>query len=253
MKRIVNHNLILGMKRLFLLTLLTLFLLTTTAFATTPAPAKNFIWKTVTVEEYTRLVVSNIEANVVYINNPDSVGFLNIRGEESIMDKFKISVKDSVLNIKNPSLKGIDNSLLMIYIYSPKIKSIDLTGGVVFETYEPLVRKEMDLSISGGSQIIINKLDCETLKVSLLTGSGDVLVKGTASEAKYSIIGGGEIRADAMSATNVKASLKGNGNIGCYAVKNLKVSIMGSGNIYFRGKPEIKSTIIGTGNVKSLD
>lgn len=239
------------MKRQLLYVLLSLFLFNMAAFAV--APAKNFIWKTVKVDAYTKLVVSNIEANVVYVYRPDSVGFLNIRGEESIMDKFKITVKDGVLNIKNPSLKGIDNSLLMIYIYSPNISNIDLTGGVVFETYEPLVRSEMDLSISGGSQIIINKLDCETLKVSLLTGSGDVLVKGTAAEAKYSVIGGGEIRADAMVATNVKASIKGNGNIGCNAEKNLKVSIFGSGNIYFKGKPEVKSTIIGTGNVKSLD
>jgi hypothetical protein len=204
------------------------------------------------VESYNKIVVSHVQANVVYKNNPDSAGFVNIYGEENIVHLLDVSTKKQTLSIKNINAANTEHGLLMIYVYSPDIENIDITGAVIFETSEPLKRLNMKLAISGSGQIKIRNLECTTLKVSLLTGSGDVLVKGKADEASFSVVGGGEIRADNLVAQTAKCKLIGNGNIGCHATKLLKATITGVGNIYYSGNPEVKSTIIGTGNVKPL-
>jgi hypothetical protein len=204
------------------------------------------------VENYTKLVVSNVKANVVFVNEPDSAGFVKIFGEENIIQLVDVSCLKHTLTIKTANMKSNEHGLLMIYVYSSDIQTIDLTGGVIFDTNDPIKQASMKLAITGDGQINIPHLECEKLNVSLL-GGGDVLVGGKATEASYTVVGGGEIRADRMIIKTASAKLIGNGNIGCYVSKLLKVTITGVGNIYYRGKPEVKSTIIGTGNVRALE
>lgn len=207
------------------------------------------------VDNFKKLTVSHVKANVIYSTNPDSAGIVKIYGEENIvhlLDVVSNPEKES-LSFKYVNMANVENGLLMIYVYAPAINVIDITGSVIVECKDEIKSQNLKLAISGSGQIKMTNLDCNELKVSLLTGSGDVLVKGKAVEAKYSVVGGGEIRADELVASNASCSLKGNGNIGCNVQKMLKASIFGTGNIYYRGKPEVKSTIIGTGNVKPLD
>jgi len=206
------------------------------------------------VGAYKKVSVSNVRCNVVYKNIPDSVGFVRILGEENIVHLLDVSVNKEELSIKKINMANIDNGLLMIYVYSSAIENIDLTGAVIFESYDAMKKDLMKLAISGSGQIKLHKLDCKELKASLLTGSGDLLLKGTAENAHFSVVGGGEIRADNFVVSNTAfCKLVGNGNIGCNVSKLLKATITGVGSIYYKGKPEIKSTIIGTGNVKALD
>lgn len=204
------------------------------------------------VESYNKLLVSHVKSNVVYINHPDSAGFVRIYGEENIVHLLDVSVSKQTLSIKKINMANIENGLLMIYVYSPAIHTVDLTGGVIFETNEQVKQSEMKLAISGDAQIKISNLECDKLKVSLL-GGGDLYVKGIAKEASYSVVGSGEVRADNLQAQTASAKLTGNGNIGCNVTKLLKSTIMGVGNIYYKGKPEVKSTILGTGNLKALE
>lgn len=204
------------------------------------------------VDSYNKLVVSNIKANVIYLDEPDSAGYVRIHGEENIVNLIEVSTKKEALTLKTKNIKSKEHGLLMIYVYSPKIQSIDLTGGVIFETNDPMKRSEMNLAITGNGQIQIHKLDCDKVKISLIGSNGDVFIAGQAKEATYSVVGDGEIRADKFAVQSASAKLIGNGNIGCNVSKLLKATITGVGDIYYRGKPEIKSTIIGTGNLKAL-
>lgn len=207
------------------------------------------------VDNFKKLEVSHVKANVIYSNNPDSAGMVRIYGEENIVHLLDVvsDPKKEELSIKYINMANVENGLLMIYVYSPAIEVIDITGSVIVESKDAISAQHLKLAISGSGQIKMTNLDCNELKVSLLTGSGDVLIKGKAVDAVYSVVGGGEIRADELFASNASCRVKGNGNIGCNVDKMLKASIFGVGNIYYRGKAEVKSTIIGTGNVKKLD
>jgi hypothetical protein len=243
------------MKRISILSIIAICLLQVSLFAQFGKKVvgnNKYITLRMDVESYNKIVVSNVKATVVYLNKPDSANYVNVYGEENIVHLLDVSTNKQTLTIKNINMANTEHGLLMIYVYSPKIENIDLTGSVVFQTSEVMKRNEMKLAITGSGQIILPALECNLLKVSLLTGSGDVLLKGNAEEARYSIVGGGEIRADGLVAQNATCKLIGNGNIGCHAVKLLKATLTGVGNIYYKGKPEIKSTIIGTGNLKPL-
>lgn len=215
----------------------------------------HYIQKIKKVDDFKKLVVNHVKANVIYSNNPDSAGMVRIYGEENVVNLLDITSdeKQEKLSIKYINMANVENGLLMIYVFSPEIELVDITGGVIVESTDKISSLQLKLAVSGSGQIKMTNLDCNKLTVSLLTGSGDVLVKGKAVEAKYSVIGGGEIRADELLAANAGCSLKGNGNIGCNVDKLLKVSIWGNGNIYYKGNAEVKSSIIGKGNVKKLD
>lgn len=215
----------------------------------------HYIQKIKKVGDFKKLVVNHVKANVIYSNNPDSAGMVRIYGEENVVNLLDITSdeKQEKLSIKYINMANVENGLLMIYVFSPAIELVDITGGVIVESTDKIESQQLKLAVSGSGQIKMTNLDCNKLTVSLLTGSGDVLVKGKAVEAKYSVIGGGEIRADELLAANAGCSLKGNGNIGCNVDKLLKVSIWGNGNIYYKGNAEVKSSIIGKGNVKKLD
>ncbi|MFZ4456300.1 MAG: GIN domain-containing protein [Bacteroidales bacterium] len=200
---------------------------------------------------YNKLVVSNVKANVIYLDEADSAGIVKIYGEENIVSLIDVSSEKQVVTIKTKGMKSNEHGLLMIYVFCSKIQTIDLTGGVIFETNDPIKQSVMKLAVTGSGQIQIHNLTCDNLKISVL-GNGDVFVGGKSKEANFSVVGDGEIRADKFEVETLSTKLIGNGNIGCTATKLLKATITGVGNIYYRGKPEIKSTIIGTGNVKPL-
>ncbi|MDD2798819.1 MAG: DUF2807 domain-containing protein [Bacteroidales bacterium] len=243
------------MKRitLFLVFVFTLFTVNLFAqFGKKITGSNKYVHITHKVDAYNKLLISNVKANIVYFNNPDSVGFVRIYGEDNIVDLLEVGTQKMTLRIKTKGMKSNEHGLLMIYVYSSDIQTIDLTGGVIFETSDPMKQKEMKLAISGDSQIKIPNLECDKLKISLI-GGGDVLIGGKSSEASYSLVGNGEIRADKFKVQTLSTKLIGNGNIGCNVSKLLRVTITGVGNIYYRGAAEIKSTIIGTGNVRKLD
>lgn len=203
------------------------------------------------VGEYNKLVVSNVKANIVYLDEADSAGIVKIYGEENILPLIEVLSEKQTVTIKAKGLKSNEHGLLMIYVFCAKIRTIDLTGGVIFETNDPITQPEMKLAVTGGGQILIHKLNSDKLKISVL-GNGDVYVGGKSKEGSFSVVGDGEIRADNFVTETLSAKLFGNGNIGCNATKLLKATITGVGNIYYKGNPELKSTIIGTGNLKQL-
>lgn len=215
----------------------------------------HYIQKIKKVSDFKKLIVNHVKTNVIYSNNPDSAGYVRIYGEENVVNLLDITSdeKKESLAIKYINMANVENGLLLIYVFSPEISLVDITGGVIVESKDKITSQDLKLAVSGSGQIRMTNLDCNKLTISLLTGSGDVFVKGKTVEAKYSVIGGGEIRADELFASNAGCSLKGNGNIGCNVDKLLKASIWGVGNIYYKGNAEVKSSIIGSGNVKKLD
>ena len=73
----------------------------------------------------------------------------------------------------------------------------------------------------------------------IVSGSGDVNIKGSAQSAMLTVNGSGDISADKLVATNVTATVSGSGDISCYASKQLDAKVSGSGDIEYKGSPSV--------------
>ena len=73
----------------------------------------------------------------------------------------------------------------------------------------------------------------------IVSGSGDVNIKGAAKWAALTVNGSGDISADKLAATEVIATVSGSGDISCYASKQLDAKVSGSGDIEYKGSPSI--------------
>ena len=73
----------------------------------------------------------------------------------------------------------------------------------------------------------------------VISGSGDVNLKGSAQKATLAVNGSGDISADKLTATNVVATVSGSGDISCYASKQLDAKVSGSGDIEYKGSPSV--------------
>jgi hypothetical protein len=92
-------------------------------------------------------------------------------------------------------------------------------------------------------------LDTDEL-ASVLTGSGDIELRGKATEASYQLTGSGDIKADEMESNLGSAKVTGSGDIELHASSDLTANVTGSGDIICYGNPkkqQIKTT--GSGDV----
>lgn len=203
-------------------------------------------------DDFDRIKIGS-SVNVIYHQNPDSAGIIRIYCEENIKDNVRTTVKKGLLTIKVSDVKTDDFGVVILHVYSSYLTEVENNGSGVFETSGKLKGAEVFFSIVGNGQIKAEKLEYNIVNGKLLTGSGDMLLKGDCNTAVLAVTGSGEIRAHDLKSRDAKCTITGNGNIGCYATKKLNTLITGSGNIYYNGNPEVKKRVIGSGRVNSLD
>ena len=191
--------------------------------------------------------------NVVYIQNPDSAGTVNIKVESSVLENLSIKSEDGELSLKLKGLGKKDYGIILVEIYSSSLSRVENDGGGVFESHQPVKATELYLGVSGEGQIKMDYINCDILKAKVALGEGDLLLKGVAHRVDYSVLGGGEIRAHDMKSEEANCAITGNGNIGCHVLKKLSATITGAGNVYYEGNPEISKKGIGKGKVLPID
>lgn len=212
----------------------------------------DYVRVTKKVEDFHKVKLSN-SFNVVYVQNPDSAGIVNIKIESSILEKLSVKSEKGELSLKLKGLGKKDFGIILVEIYSSSLSRVENDGGGVFESHESVKAPELYLGISGSGQIKMDLIDCNILKAKVAAGDGDMLLKGVADHADYSILGGGEIRAHGVKSDDANCVITGNGNIGCNVSKKLTATITGAGNVYYEGNPEISKKGIGKGKVLPIN
>ncbi|MDH5380232.1 MAG: DUF2807 domain-containing protein [Cyclobacteriaceae bacterium] len=183
----------------------------------------------------------------IKIGNTTSV---ELEGDE--LDKIETEVEGKTLKIRREKSWGSWNSDdLTIYITTPELNAIKLSGSskVIVES---LVKAEnMDISISGSGKIE-SKLNVESLDISI-SGSGKIELSGNANETEISISGSGKVEAEELATEIVKTRISGSGSIYITVNKEIDAKVSGSGDIYYKGNPgTVNIHSSGSGRIKKI-
>lgn len=204
------------------------------------------------VEDFDKVEISNA-INVIYHQTTDSAGYIRLYCEDNLLSNIKTESEKGKLKVALSGLKNKDFGIIILHIYSSFLSEVENGSAGTFETAGNLRGAEIKFSVIGNGQIKAEDLDYNVVRAKIRVGSGDILLEGKCNYAELSVIGSGEIRAHDLEAKNVKCTITGTGNIGCYAVNKLNTLSTGSGNVFYNGKPEIKKRSIGTGKVIPIE
>lgn len=181
---------------------------------------------------------------------------LEIVAKSSTLDEIVTEVKDGKLIIRFPNKdyfwKTFQPGEITIYITTPEINGLGVSGSGDIIAENDFKTKILDLGVSGSGNIRLSELSAERVKAAI-SGSGDIVLvgKAAAQDLSVAISGSGNFKGFDFSADDVSVKIAGSGNVDIEANKNLYVRLAGSGNVTYKGKPMIDQSIAGSGKVRS--
>lgn len=193
----------------------------------------------------------------VYLSQENTTS-VKIKAYDKDLNEIITEVEGSTLKIKrkkNKSWGWNTRSLkkVEIYISTPNIENLKISGSGNIIGQTPISSGNVNYTISGSGNIIIDKLSAENLNCSI-SGSGDVRLKGECKdEFKIRISGSGDVEASHFMAKKADIRISGSGDCEVYASDKIIARVAGSGDIYYRGKPEyVDSKSAGSGSIRSV-
>lgn len=181
---------------------------------------------------------------------------LEIVAKPSTLEEIITEVKDGKLIIrfsnKDFFWKTFRPGDITIYITTPEIDELGVSGSGDIIAENEIKTKTLDLAVSGSGNIKLSELNAERVK-SAISGSGDIVLAGKtpAQDLSVTISGSGNFKGLNYSADDVSVKISGSGNVGIESNKNLYIRLAGSGNVIYKGKPMIDQSIAGSGTVRS--
>lgn len=207
------------------------------------------------VEPFTEISL-RISANV-HLEQGDKQN-LEIVAKASTLEQIITEVKDGKLIIRFPSKNLFWNDFrpgeITIYITTPEINALNVSGSGDIVAEDGIKTKALDLSVSGSGNINLSELAAEQVKTAI-SGSGNIILSGkqTAQDLSVAISGSGNFKGMDYSAKDVSVKISGSGDASVEAKDNLYIRLVGSGNVTYKGKPAIDQSTTGSGTVKRVD
>lgn len=170
-----------------------------------------------------------------------------------------ISIESKPLNLKyGPfSIKGNITSDVDVYVTSPDLVGVILSGSGTFTCDKHLDTDNLALTLKGSGDMVFKDIICDDIRTEL-TGSGDVrLDKVDALRSSIVLYGSGDITVNQKNVKRTDIELKGSGDItvsfsNCDTAES---SLKGSGDITLKGSlKSFKKHLVGSGDyhVKGL-
>ena len=208
----------------------------------------SIITKSRTFGKFEEIEVANNSDVEIYKGNEQTV---EVSDYENIIKYTQASVEGGRLIIKNePENINISNSRSKVVIHTPnaiRVLHISGSGNIILKDAFNDISK---VSISGSGDIQAEQ-PCALHSINAsISGSGDIVFIGTASEATLHISGSGDLKFSGLKANSVNCSISGSGDISTFAINNLEAHISGSGDIEYFGHPTVNSSVSGSGEVK---
>lgn len=177
----------------------------------------------------------------------DSISKVVVEAESNLQPYIETEVNDHQLVIKTHEHRNIDNNYpIKIYVYTPDVTSIDLSGSGKIES-DSISSGTMNIELSGSGDMDLN-IFCSNLDTKV-SGSGDITLAGTSTQSDHKISGSGKIHAYSMITTSCFADISGSGCMYINVTDFLDVNISGSGKVYYQGNPSVSTHITGSGSV----
>ena len=192
-----------------------------------------------TFGKFEEIEVANNSDVEIYKGNEQTV---EVSDYENIIKYTQASVEGGRLIIKNePENINISNSRSKVIIHTPnaiRVLHISGSGNIILKDAFNDISK---VSISGSGDIQAEQ-PCALHSINAsISGSGDIVFIGTASEATLH---------SGLKANSVNCSISGSGDISTFAINSLEAHISGSGDIEYFGHPTVNSSVSGSGEVK---
>jgi hypothetical protein len=177
---------------------------------------------------------------------------IEILAQAAISDAITTKIKNGILHI---SLKGCISSYtpvtMKLYLDGP-LSQIDLTGVGSVVSEEILVLENASVSLTGSGKIYIKCTSNSRIETNI-SGSGDIVLAGSAPELDINLTGSGNIEALGLQTSRAHVNQTGSGNINLFVTDELGYSLTGTGDLLYRGNPTItEDKITGTGVVNRL-
>ena len=172
--------------------------------------------------------------NVIYQHGEGHT--VRVDGTAEQLEKMTIYVKDSQLTIdvSVSNLKGNTFDHMRVFVTSPGIKDIAVTGSGTVTTPDALSTADLNLNVTGSGDITIAQLKSKDLNIKV-TGSGDVTTGPIeAGNVQNTVTGSGDIDIAALTCNDLSNHITGSGDI--------RVSNINAGHVY--------SKISGSGDIK---
>ena len=177
---------------------------------------------------------------------------LVIEAENNVIPNIKTTVSNGRLTID----QGLGQTTVMptkpvnVYVTVKDLSSVDSSGSGYVET-DKLNVNSLSLSISGSGNDTINGLTANTLKV-VISGSGSVTAAGKANSQDVTISGSGEYNGSNLTSNTASVNINGSGKAIVYALQQLSIIISGSGEVNYLGNPKLTQQISGSGKVTNI-
>lgn len=223
-----------------------------TGAAIIPATAQTEAPYTLDVKDFSELKVKH-SVNVNYVCSQDSAGKVLFTATPQVAPMVMFSNDKNRLTIElapeAADLKG--KGLPTVTVYSSMLQKVENSGDSTVRALKLAPVPQLKLTVVGNGTIVANDVKAHEVSASINTGSGHIVIDGTANRANLQNIGVGPLEAGLLKAEDVKCKMLGTGPIDCYASESLKIMGMGSGKVIYDGNPK-KVTNRGLG-VKVID
>jgi hypothetical protein len=105
------------------------------------------------------------------------------------------------------------------------------------------------LTLTGSGNIVVHGIATESLQVTL-PGSGTLTGDGTATRLEVTVDGSGTVQFTRLVAAEVRAVVSGSGSIFVTATESLDASVPGSGAVLYAGNPQdVTKSVTGSGAI----
>lgn len=208
-----------------------------------------------TVDAFSEIYVS--VNSTVHITQGD-VQKVEIVSERPDLGTITTTVKKRALVIKEKNSdkflkltsKDRDDSPVHIYIVTPTIDAISLSGRGMITSDSKIESHIIDINLSGAGIIRLPNIKASTTNVSM-SGAGEVTVKGDNSEGKLQLklSGSGKFIGGELICKTGVINIAGSGSATINITDSVDSTIAGSGKLSQKGNGEITSTTMGGGTV----
>jgi hypothetical protein len=186
-----------------------------------------------------------------YILVRGTEGSIKIEGEENLLEYIITEVKNNNLIVKekdNMNLRTSWNKSIKITIPFKDINNLSLTGSGDVKNEDLLTSNDLDISLTGSGDIVLNIKSSNTK--ANVTGSGDVTLKGATNSLKASVTGSGNFNGIDLESIDTDVLVTGSGDAKVVCNGNFKARVAGSGDIQYIGNPKTEDTkVAGSGDI----
>jgi hypothetical protein len=140
------------------------------------------------------------------------------------------------------------NSHPFITVHLPQLNEIRISGAADLMVGNWSSPADLRLELKGSGDLEISHLVVRKI-TTVIEGSADVTLSGSASEQDVRIAGSGDYRATDLKSGTGAVAILGSGDVSVWVQDALAVTLKGSGDVEYFGSPTLAQSIKGSGNV----